>query len=215
MALRIGIDFDNTIADYDRLFSRLAWEANVGLVAPDGNVVDESRMALRRRLRGSGPTGETAWRDLQALAYGPRMDGAFVFEGVRAFLATARAAGAETYVVSHKTRYALQDSERCHDLRASAMAWLDAQGLIGDDGFDRERIFFHETREEKIARILELDCDHFIDDLEEVFNEPAFPAHTTGHLLVADGRQPHLRTHGCHVCVHPTWGAIHATIFSA
>ena len=42
-------------------------------------------------------------------------------------------------------------------------------------GFARERVFFEDTRADKIARIKAIGCEVFIDDLEEVFVDPAFP----------------------------------------
>ena len=52
MPLRIGIDFDNTIACYDRLFAGLA--AEIGVVA-------KAKQAVRDAVRML-PEGETRWR---------------------------------------------------------------------------------------------------------------------------------------------------------
>lgn len=205
----IGIDFDNTIAEYDALFALLAQEAGFG--PPDG-AAPESRMALRRRLRGAGPAGETAWRDLQALAYGPRMGEARPFDGVLDFLAAARDRGVACAVVSHKTRYALQDVGRRHDLRAAAMAWMEGQGLFAPGLLRPDQVFFHEEQAEKVARIGALGCDHFIDDLEEVFNRPDFPAGVERHLLVADGRTPHLDPAAGAVRTHVSWRSIREAV---
>jgi hypothetical protein len=207
----IGIDFDNTIADYDCLFAELAAEA--GVAAPDGTAKRESRMELRRRLRGSGEAGEIAWQELQASAYGPRMGGARVFDGVPAFLSRAHASGAKIYVISHKTRYALRDIEERCDMREASLSWMKEQGLFGGGALAPADVFFHDSREEKVARIAELGCTHFIDDLEEVFNQPEFPADVAGYLLAADGRTPHLKTAGCRVAVHHSWPSIHRDVF--
>ena len=40
---------------------------------------------------------------------------------------------------------------------------------------ESESCFFHSTRQDKIKRIRNLDCTHFIDDLEETFLEESFP----------------------------------------
>jgi len=42
-------------------------------------------------------------------------------------------------------------------------------GLTFDD------VYFESTRREKIERIKEIQCTHFIDDLEETFLEDTFP----------------------------------------
>jgi len=39
----------------------------------------------------------------------------------------------------------------------------------------KTNIFFESTREKKIKRISQSGCNVFIDDLEEIFNEVAFP----------------------------------------
>ena len=42
-------------------------------------------------------------------------------------------------------------------------------------GITSDRVFFEATRADKIARIAALDCSFFIDDLEGVLSDPAFP----------------------------------------
>ena len=63
------------------------------------------------------------------------------------------------------------------NLRSTAIDWMeknrffDAEGL----GLTPDRVFFESTRNEKIERIKQLKCTHFIDDLEETFLEDSFP----------------------------------------
>src|SRR4029079_9696971 len=59
----IGLDFDNTIVRYDRLFHRLARKR--GLI-PDG--IPVSKQAVRDHLRANGR--EADWTELQGMAYG-------------------------------------------------------------------------------------------------------------------------------------------------
>ena len=158
--MRIGIDFDNTIVSYGASFVRAASELgflDAGAAA--------GKTAVRDAVRAL-PEGEEKWRRLQRVVYGPAIDRAPPFAGARAFVARARAAGAELYLVSHKSS----------DLRAAAARWLRANDFIGASGFDAENVFFETTRAQKIARLGALDCTHAIDDLGEVFAEPAFPA---------------------------------------
>ncbi len=95
--MRIGLDLDNTIVCYDRLFADLAVEQ--GLLEP-GEADDKTavRNALRARDR------EDAWTLLQGLAYGPRMGEAQAFDGALEFLDAARAAGLRLCVISHRSR---------------------------------------------------------------------------------------------------------------
>lgn len=175
--MRIGIDFDNTIAGYDGLFAVLAEERELFECAP-GNK-RELRDDLRRR-----EGGEMAWRELQATAYGARMAEARLIDGVADFLASCRQRGDAVHIVSHKTRYANHASDGT-DLRAAAMAWMEGQGFFDADGFGLGAgdVSFHDSRGGKVARIAELEVACFVDDLEEVFAEPEFPGTVTRILF--------------------------------
>ncbi|MDP6564720.1 MAG: hypothetical protein QF578_07845 [Alphaproteobacteria bacterium] len=174
--MRIGIDFDNTIAGYDALFVSLAEEQGLFARAPAGKT--ELRDALRRR-----PDGEMAWRRLQAMAYGPRMAAAALLDGADDFIRACHADGHRVRIVSHKTRFANYASDGT-DLRQAATAWLDEQGFFdaGDLGLRPDDVFFEDTRAAKVDRIHDLGCDWFIDDLPEVFAEPGYPAATRAVL---------------------------------
>jgi hypothetical protein len=68
-------------------------------------------------------------------------------------------------------------------------------------------VFFESTRAEKLSRIAELGCDWFIDDLAEVFSDPAFPP---GVRRILFGQtNPSLRD--CFACA--TWREIEERIF--
>ncbi len=177
----IGIDFDNTIAGYDGLFASLAVEhAYLGPAASTFG-----KKAVRDALRAQ-PDGDIAWQRLQALAYGSRMAGAEVNPGFADFVTACRGAHIPLSIVSHKTRHSPVDPDG-PDLRAAAMQWMEVKGFFSSDGFGfaRADVQFADTREAKIAKIVELGCTHFIDDLEEVFAERAFPAGVTGILFGA------------------------------
>jgi len=171
MAAIIGIDFDNTIASYDELLFRAAVDR--GLI-PAG--ADRTKRAVRDRIRLL-PGGEIEWQKLQALLYGPLMPGARQTDGVDDFIRWCRGAGITVFIVSHKTQYANYD-ETGTDLRTAALEWMAAQRFFDAAGLGLRPgdVFFESTREDKIARIRTLGCSHFIDDLEEVFLEPSFPA---------------------------------------
>jgi hypothetical protein len=108
-----------------------------------------------------------------------------LFPGFRAFLQTALENGVPLFVVSHKSEFAAAAPDGTN-LRDAARAWMTRAGLIGSGGIDEGSVFFEGTRGEKIARIVSLQCSHFIDDLREVFDEPAFPSNV-GRLLFAPG----------------------------
>ena len=184
--MRIGIDFDNTIAGYDDVFLTAAGDQ--GWVGDDfTGAKKEVREAVRRL-----DDGETKWQVLQGMVYGRRMGEARMIDDVGAFLASCRAKGSEVFIISHKTRFANHDPQRI-DLRRAATEWMMAQEVIapGRYGVPPENVFFEATRAAKLARIARTGCTHFIDDLEEVFGEPQFPKNVERCLLAGgDGALP-------------------------
>jgi hypothetical protein len=178
-----GIDFDNTIVTYDELLTKVARER--GLI--DAAAVQTKRH-LRDRIRQL-PDGEIEWQKCQALLYGQRISEATLADGVTAFLARCRERSIPVYIVSHKTEFSNYDTTRTN-LRTAALGWMRANRFFDPDGLGLtpHRVFFAGTRLEKIDRIRELACTHFIDDLEETFIEETFPP-GTARILYEPGRQ--------------------------
>lgn len=202
----VGIDFDNTIASYDELMHRLAVQWR--LVPPD---LPRSKKLIRDRIRAL-PDGESKWRGLQTYSYGPGMREARSMEGVKEFLAECRARRIPVWIVSHKTEFA-NFGDPTVNLRAAALDWMEREGLLdpGAFGVARDRVFFEDTREEKIARIKALGITHFIDDLEETFLEDAFPRGVERILFA-----PHGPRHGSIEWTSlPTWQEIRQHLLAA
>jgi hypothetical protein len=199
--MRIGVDFDNTLIDYDRVFLAAARER--GLVAAD---FAGPKRAVRDAIRQL-PDGEAAWQRLQGHVYGAGIGGATLFAGADAFLRRCARAGVALFIVSHKTRYGHHDPARV-DLRAAARDWMAAQGFCAPDraGIPPEHVFFEDDREHKLARIAALGCTHFIDDLEEVFADPCFPPGVCRILFAATGA-------ACCDAVCADWQQIAAAVF--
>lgn len=179
---RIGLDFDNTLVDYDRLFFILAREQ--GLVP---EALPPTKLAVREAVRRL-PDGELLWQRLQALAYGERICEASLFPGARAFMTLAGRRGLTVFIVSHKTRVAKEGQVDMHE---AALIFMRSMGFFDPEGpgFVADRIFFEGTREAKVARIGELRLDMFVDDLPEVFVEQGFPEVTTRVLFAPAGAE--------------------------
>lgn len=164
--LRLGLDFDNTMVDYDGLFYRCA--RDLGLVGPQvAPLKGEVREAIRR-----GP-GNQAWIALQAEVYGRRILEAPATPGLWEFLERCRSQGVEVAIISHKTRRPAGDPSL--DLHQAAAAWLRAHRVAERWGIPAQRWFFEPTRQAKLERIAREGCGHFVDDLVEVLAEAAFP----------------------------------------
>ena len=166
--MRVGLDLDNTLAGYDRVFALAAAESGYLSAAAAPN-----KQAVRAAVRAL-PDGERKWRRLQARVYGPRMIEAELAPGAVSAVRRLKDAGAEVAIVSHKSRYAAEDAGGA-DLREAALAWLGAKGFFSTLGLRSEAVFFEDSRRDKLARIGGLGCTHFVDDLEEVLGDPAFP----------------------------------------
>jgi hypothetical protein len=176
----IGLDLDNTIINYESAFAPVAEE--IGLL-PKGTEL-ASKGEVKAAL--SGTAGEEAWMRLQGQIYGRYIERATPFPGVADFISAVISQGAKVVIVSHKTRFGHFDTARI-DLHEAALGWLDRRGFFTRDGLDREDVYFEGTRSEKLARIAEIGCDLFVDDLPEIFHDPGFPK-TTGKLWFAGDR---------------------------
>ena len=156
----IGIDFDNTIIDYNNLF----YEAGLSLgVLPEN--AGCNKKIIREYLIGKGR--EQDWIKIQGLVYGKYIRTAKVMEGFSSFSDHCYEMGWKIFIISHKTRDSIVGEK--FDLHTSALHWLEKNRIYGTDIRGAvEGVFFESTRFEKVCRINQLGCDIMIDDLAEV-----------------------------------------------
>ncbi|MBI4237641.1 MAG: hypothetical protein HY696_04375 [Deltaproteobacteria bacterium] len=166
--MRIGIDFDNTIVNYDAAFFRAA-RAHEWI----GADVPATRVAVRAALR-AGPGGSDRWTALQGEVYGARLlEDGVVQEGWEAFWAWAALLGIPCAIISHKTLVPAVGP--AYPLRDVARTWLERQPWWRARS-DAVPLIFAETLTEKIAQIAAQRCTVFIDDHLDVLTHPQFPA---------------------------------------
>lgn len=178
----IGIDLDNTLIDYRNAFWFTALETGTLLeseredITENGNPIP-SKNEIKKYLL-SHENGNYKWEYLQGQVYGNNIHHAQIFPGVANFLLHCRRRGEKVFLISHKTEYGHYDKNKT-SLREAALNFLETNYLFSD-AFDmtRDDIFFFDTRQKKVNKIAELNCDYFIDDLSEVFEEPDFPTGT-------------------------------------
>ena len=168
--MRIGLDFDNTLACYDQVF---ASEAKQEKFVP--KEWQGTKKQLRDNLR-SLEDGDLMWQKLQGRIYGPMMSEAKLFPGVFQFMLRCKHRGYDVFIVSHKSEYGHFDPTET-PLRQAALEWMTQNGFFKKTkcGLSEERVFFEKTRKEKVSRISSLDLDVFVDDLKEVYAENDFP----------------------------------------
>src|SRR5262249_54449272 len=110
----------------------------------------------------------------QGYVYGSRMNDAELYPGAIEFLTWASDRGIETVIISHKTQYPVLGYH--YDLHEAAHNWLrntlrtSVGALLGQN-----QVYFETTKEAKLARLRQKQCDAFIDDLPEVLLAPSFP----------------------------------------
>ena len=167
----IGLDFDNTIACYDSVFSS---EAKIkGLVQKTWK---GSKKDLKL-LMSDKEQGLTLWQEMQGQVYGPSMHKATLFPGVARFLLRCKLSGHTVFIVSHKTKYGHFDKTKTL-LRNAALNWMESKGFFLDNQFsiNKKNIFFANSQREKVLKIKSLNLDIFVDDLEEIFLHDDFPS---------------------------------------
>jgi hypothetical protein len=190
--MRIGIDFDNTIVSYDALFHRLALEKNI---IPQN--LPASKVAVRDYLRATNK--EELWTLMQGEVYGSRMGDAVAYPGFYNFAKKAQESGHQLFIISHKTKHPFAGPK--YDLHESAKDWvkknMPPNGIQFNENLDA---FFEITKEAKISRISELNCDIFIDDLPEILAMPGFPEKI--QKILFDSDRMHLSNHSQFTDVH-------------
>ncbi|MBZ0186495.1 MAG: hypothetical protein K8F91_09630 [Candidatus Obscuribacterales bacterium] len=163
-----GIDFDNTIVCYDKLFHQ---EAVAQGLVPES--VPARKNEIRNYLRNKG--NEDLWTSLQGYIYGPGIRGAEPFPFVFDFFKKCLSLQIKTYIISHKTQYPYAGGQ--YNLHESALAWLEQNRFLEvlSTGLGRDDVIFAPTKERKLLEIEDKHCSHFIDDLPEFLDETSFP----------------------------------------
>ena len=159
--IKLGLDFDNTLTNYDSLFFKLALEKKL---VP--TTLEKSKLAVRDFLRDSNK--EREFTLLQGEVYGKRIFEAKQSEGMFKALKKLKKEGIKIYIVSHKSKNPYLGPK--YDLHDSAMKWLERNQFFSLEGLgmSKDNVYFELTKESKINRIEILGCTHYVDDLPEI-----------------------------------------------
>jgi len=157
----LGIDFDNTLVRYDKLFYNLALEKE--LIKKD---VPVNKTAIRDYLRRKGK--DEQFTLLQGEVYGLRILEAEPAEGMLETLAELHSYGIPMVLVSHKSSTPYKGP--AYDLRQAAWDWLKQYKFFDKTGLNWQasQVFFESEKQDKVQRIHDLNCSHYIDDLPEI-----------------------------------------------
>lgn len=159
----LGLDFDNTLVRYDKLFHKLALEKDLIKESMPVN-----KIAIRDFLRSQGLDEEFSL--LQGEVYGLRILEAEPAEGMLEALSELHQGGMPMVLVSHKTRTPYKGP--AYDLHRAAWSWLEINGFFSQDGLNwqKDQVFFEASKESKVNTIKALKCSAYIDDLPEVLD---------------------------------------------
>lgn len=165
--MHIGIDFDNTIVNYDEIFHKYALREN--LISP---IVKKKKHHIREAIHKL-TEGNDKWTILQGSVYGSYVLEAKPTHGIKKFLRECATKSIPVSIVSHKTTYPAKGPRV--NLREASLRWLHANGFFGEFGLGPTKVYFANSLEEKIEKIKRLGCTHFIDDLVFVLIQKRFP----------------------------------------
>ena len=143
--------------------------------------------AVRDYLRATGREAE--WTELQGRVYGELIARTKPFPGVLDFLRICRQEEIPVCIISHKTRRPYAGPE--YDLHQAALDWMTRWAFFEYEFLflsAEEDVFLEETKAAKLARIGQVGCTHFLDDLPEFLSEPDFPAGVQRLLFDPQGR---------------------------
>ncbi len=166
--MRLGIDFDNTLIQYDDVFYRAALEQ--GIIPQD---LPANKTRIRDYIRTH--SGNDAWTRLQGLVYGNLISQAGAYEGAAETLSQLRSLGATIHLVSHKTQWPALGPR--WNLHSAAKDWLADRRFYGENSSENliDQIWFEQARDAKFERIRLTNCRFFVDDLSEFLLDPQFP----------------------------------------
>ena len=160
---KLGLDFDNTLIDYDEVFFKLALEKN--LIPPS---INKDKKSVRKFFIDNNIEDE--FINLQGEVYGLKVLEAKQSLGMFEALRSLKNDNYELIIVSHKTKYPY--SGKKYDLHKAASNWLEVNKFFDPNGLamKKENVYFEITKEDKISRIEQLDISFYIDDLQSILS---------------------------------------------
>ena len=167
--MKIGIDLDHTIINYDTAILTAAKKQNL---VPSNFIGDKNTVKTWIQTQHS----EADWMRVQGYVYGRGIGMAELMPNVTSFLLQCQQLSIPFKIISHKTQFGHFDTEKT-DLREAACNFLSQQVFFKThfSEIKKHHLYFASTRVEKLRLIAEQKCTIFIDDLLELLLEPHFP----------------------------------------
>jgi hypothetical protein len=158
--LVLGVDFDNTIISYDKVFYSIALKEK--LVKKK---VKKKKTIIKQEIIKH--SNEDEWTRIQGLAYGKYILKAKQYPNALIILKNL-SLKYKLYLISHKTKKPFIGKN--YNLRKKAIMWLIKNNFTNSSKspFNSKDIFFENTVKKKIERIKKLKCNIYIDDLKVI-----------------------------------------------
>ena len=175
---KFGFDLDNTLINYSKSVLEYCRSNKLS----NCKNISELKQLLRK-----SDASSYNWQLAQGWLYSHGLKFAEPNSGSIELCSYLKSEGYDLFIVSHKTSHTPKFCGQVplHDL---ANNWI-RKSALSSYFKDPERIYFEPTRKAKVGIIRKLSLDYFVDDLEEVFEEPNFPSHTKRILIYKSGSQ--------------------------
>jgi hypothetical protein len=163
--MRIGFDFDNTIVDYDLVFTQIADQLNLEyLDSPKNSIKNYYEVELGQ---------PNSWKKIQFTVYCELISKISPSKKFITLLNWLIDNKHDIFIVSHKTQN-IKINNTNLNLREPAKKWIEKNIPI----FKKERIFFESSAAAKVRKIKSLSLDFYVDDLLSILNHRQFPVVT-------------------------------------
>jgi hypothetical protein len=159
----VGLDFDNTIINYEKLFKKIAYKKNL---VPKN--IKSNKNSIKEYLISKNK--EKEWTILQGEVYGYYIMEAKIYPGVKKAMQLMSKKNIKFFIISHKTKFPIMGKKI--NLHLAALKWIEKNIFKYDESIklSTKEIFFEKTIKKKIFRINNLKCDIYIDDLKMILD---------------------------------------------
>ena len=157
--IKIGIDLDNTIINYNESFKKYLKDQKIYL-----KKINKEKI----KFISNNHSKIKNWTEVQEEIYGNYIKFAKLFIHFKEFEKFAIRKKIKLFIISHKTKHS-QFSKR-YNLHRQSNRWLKK-----NINKKKYKIFYTNTINEKIKKIIQIKPDYFVDDLIEVFKNKNFP----------------------------------------
>ena len=129
--IKLGLDFDNTLIDYDEVFYEVALEKKL---IPEG--IEKTKVEVRNYLKDIGK--EEDFTLLQGEVYGSKIHLAKQSIGMLETLKIIKNQNIELFIISHKTKHPYAGPK--FNLHEAALKWLAQNSFFAIDELDFNKV---------------------------------------------------------------------------